>query len=125
MSNIVLDFEKPIIELEKRIDEMKVYAIEENVELEDEIKRLEIRLHKLMKETYSKLSRWQRYQLAKHPDRPFTKDYIKNIFTDFVEMHGDRYFGDDPALVAGLSQLDGKPVMVMGQQKESVQIQST
>ena len=81
---------------------MRAYAAEEDVELTDEIKRLETRLNKLMEDVYSKLSRWQRYQLAKHPDRPFTQDYINLIFTDFVELHGDRMFADDPALVAGL-----------------------
>ncbi len=117
MAEFILDFEKPIVELEKKIEEMKVYAAEENVELADEIKRLETRLQKLMKDTYSKLTRWQRYQLAKHPDRPYTLDYIGKIFTDFVELHGDRLFADDPALVGGLAKLDGKPVMVIGQQK--------
>jgi len=117
MAEFVLDFEKPIIELEKKIIEMKTYAVEENVELADEVKRLEAKLKKLMKDTYSKLTRWQRYQLAKHPDRPFSKDYIDRIFTDFVELHGDRHFGDDYALIGGLGQLDGQPVLVMGQQK--------
>ena len=99
MAEFVLDFEKPIVELEKKIEEMKVYAAEENVELADEIRKLETRLHKLMKDTYSKLTRWQRYQLAKHPDRPYTLDYIEKIFTDFVELHGDRMFADDPVVV--------------------------
>ncbi|MFH1943952.1 MAG: acetyl-CoA carboxylase carboxyltransferase subunit alpha [bacterium] len=117
MAEFMLDFERPIVDLEKKISEMKAYAVEENVELADEIKRLESRLQKLMEETYSKLSRWQRYKLAKHPDRPYTLDYIERIFTDFVEMHGDRQFRDDPALVGGLAKLDGRPVMVVGQQK--------
>jgi acetyl-CoA carboxylase carboxyl transferase subunit alpha len=117
MAEFVLDFEKPIVELEKKIQEMKTYSAEENVELADEIRRLETRLQKLMKDTYSKLTRWQRYQLAKHPDRPYTLDYIENIFTDFVELHGDRLFADDPAVVGGLSKLDGRPVMLIGQQK--------
>jgi acetyl-CoA carboxylase carboxyl transferase subunit alpha len=117
MAEIVLDFEKPIVELEKKIAEMKVYAMEENVELVDEIKRLETRLKKLIKETYSKLTRWQTVQLARHPDRPYTLDYIERIFTDFVELHGDRLFRDDPALVSGIALLNGTPVMVMGQQK--------
>ena len=117
MGERILDFEKPIVELERKIVEMKAYAENENVELGDEIGRLENRLHKLMNETYSKLTRWQRYQLAKHQERPYTLDYIERLFSDFVELHGDRLFGDDPALVAGLANLDGKPVMVMGQQK--------
>lgn len=117
MAEFVLDFERPIVELEKKIAEMRAYAVEENVELADEIKRLESRLQKLMQETYSKLSRWQRVQLARHPDRPYTLDYVERIFTDFVELHGDRLFSDDPALVGGLGKLDGRPVMVLGQQK--------
>ena len=117
MSTPILDFEKPIVALEKKIADMKAYAEEQNVELHDEIKRLEIRLHKLMEETYSKLTRWQRVLISRHPERPYTLNYIERIFTDFVELHGDRLFGDDPALVGGLALLDGKPVMVMGQQK--------
>ncbi len=117
MAEFVLDFERPVVELEKKITEMKTYAVEENVELADEIKRLEARLQKLIKETYSKLTRWQRVQLAKHPDRPITLDYIERIFTDFVELHGDRLFADDTAVVCGLAKLDGRPVMIVGQQK--------
>jgi acetyl-CoA carboxylase carboxyl transferase subunit alpha len=117
MAEFVLDFEKPIVDLEKKISEMRAYAAEENVELADEIKRLESRLQKLMEETYSKLTRWQRYKLAKHPDRPYTLDYVERICTDFVELHGDRQFRDDPAFVGGLAKIDGRPVMVVGQQK--------
>ncbi len=117
MAGFILEFERPIVELEKKIAEMKTYAADENVELSDEIKRLESRLKKLMEETYSKLTRWQRVQLARHPDRPYTLDYVERIFTDFVELHGDRAFADDPALVGGLAKLDGRPVMVLGQQK--------
>ncbi|MCJ7813154.1 acetyl-CoA carboxylase carboxyltransferase subunit alpha, partial [bacterium] len=117
MAEFLLEFEKPIVELEKKITEMKAYAVEENVDLGGEISRLESRLQKLMKETYSKLTRWQRVQLARHPNRPYTLDYIERIFTDFVELHGDRLFADDPALVGGLAKLDGLSVMVLGQQK--------
>ena len=117
MAEFILDFERPVVELEKKIVEMKAYAVEENVELADEIKRLEARLQKLIKETYSKLTRWQRVQLAKHPDRPITMDYVERIFTDFVELHGDRLFADDPAVVCGLAKLDDRPVMIVGQQK--------
>jgi len=117
MAKFILEFEKPIIKLEEKINEMKTYSNEENVELSDEIDRLEKKLKVLMEQTYSNLDRWQRVQLARHPQRPYSLDYIDKIFTDFIELHGDRYFKDDPALVAGLSKLDGKPVMVMGQQK--------
>jgi len=117
MAKFILEFEKPIVKLEEKINEMKTYSNEENVELSDEINRLEKKLKVLMKQTYSSLDRWQRVQLARHPDRPYSLDYINRIFTDFIELHGDRYFKDDPALVAGLATLDGKSVMVMGQQK--------
>jgi len=117
MAEFVLEFERPVVELERKIAEMKAYTVAENVELTDEIRRLETRLQKLMVDIYSNLSRWQRVQLARHPDRPYTLDYIERIFTDFVELHGDRLFADDPALVGGLAKLDGRPVMVMGQQK--------
>ncbi len=117
MAEMVLEFERPVVELERKIAEMKAYTLAENVELSDEIQRLESKLNKLMKDTYANLSRWQRYQLAKHPNRPYTLDYIERLFTDFVELHGDRQFADDPAIVAGLAKLDGKPVMILGQQK--------
>jgi acetyl-CoA carboxylase carboxyl transferase subunit alpha len=117
MASFVLDFEKPIIALEKKIADMRAYAAEQHVELADEIRRLETKLQKLMEETYSKLTRWQRVLLSRHPERPYTLDYIERLFTEFTELHGDRLFGDDPALVAGPAFFDGRPVMVMGQQK--------
>jgi len=117
MAGFVMEFEKPIVELENKIAEMKALAAGENVELKEEIKRLEARLQKLMKETYSKLTRWQRVQLARHPNRPYTLDYIDRIFDDFIELHGDRLFADDPALISGLVKLDGRSIMFMGQQK--------
>lgn len=117
MGKYVLDFEKPIVALEKKIFDMRSYAAEQNVDLSEEIKKQEARLRKLMEDTFTKLSRWQKVQLSRHPDRPYSLDYIELIFTDFLEVHGDRYFADDPALVAGLAQLDGSPVMVLGQQK--------
>jgi acetyl-CoA carboxylase carboxyl transferase subunit alpha len=117
MASFVLDFEKPILALEKKIADMRAYAAEQHVELTDEIRRLETKLQKLMEETYSRLTRWQRVLLSRHPERPYTLDYIERLFTEFTEVHGDRLFGDDPALVAGPAFLDGRPVMVMGQQK--------
>ncbi len=117
MASFVLEFEKPIVALEKKIAEMRAYSAEQNVELKDEIKRLETKLDKLMEDTYSRLTRWQRVQLSRHPERPYTLDYIGRIFSEFTELHGDRLFADDPALVAGFAFLDGSPVMVMGQQK--------
>jgi acetyl-CoA carboxylase carboxyl transferase subunit alpha len=117
MGEFVLDFEKPVVELERKIAEMKAHATGEGSELSDEIRHLESRHQKLLKETYSKLSRWQRVQLARHPDRPYTLDYIERICTDFVELHGDRLFADDPAVVCGLCKINGRPIMVVGQQK--------
>lgn len=117
MASFVLDFEKPILALEKKIADMRAYSAEQHVELTDEIRRLETKLQKLMEDTYSRLTRWQRVLLSRHPERPYTLDYIERLFTEFTELHGDRLFGDDPALVAGPAFLDGRPVMVMGQQK--------
>jgi acetyl-CoA carboxylase carboxyl transferase subunit alpha len=117
MASFVLDFEKPIVALEKKIADMRAYAAEQHVELTDEIRRLETKLQKLMEETYSRLTRWQRVLLSRHPERPYTLEYLEHVFTEFTELHGDRLFGDDPALVAGPAFFEGRPVMVMGQQK--------
>lgn len=117
MASFVLDFEKPILALEKKIADMRAYSAEQHVELTDEIRRLETKLQKLMEDTYSRLTRWQRVLLSRHPERPYTLDYIERLFTEFTELHGDRLFGDDPALIAGPAFLEGRPVMVMGQQK--------
>ena len=117
MSERVLDFEKPIVELEKKIAEMKAHTDAHGMDLTDEIRRLESRLQKLLQDIHAKLTRWQRVQLSRHPKRPYTLDYIERIFTDFIELHGDRLFGDDPALIGGIARLDGRPVMVIGQQK--------
>lgn len=113
----VLDFERPLVELEKRIAELKAYSAAENVEIDAEIQRLEEKAKKLRKQIYARLTRWQRVQLARHPQRPYTLDYIEYMTTDFIELHGDRAFGDDPALVGGIAKLDGKPVVIFGQQK--------
>lgn len=113
----VLDFERPLVELEKKIAELKAYSSAANVEMEAEIRRLEQKAAKLRKQIYSRLTRWQRVQLARHPQRPYTLDYIEHMTTDFIELHGDRAFADDPALVGGIAKLDGKPVVIFGQQK--------
>lgn len=114
---MVFDFEKPVIELEKKIMEMEEYGRETGVDLSEDIKRLTRKAQSLRKDVYSKLTPWQRVQLARHPDRPYTLDYVNRIFTDFVELHGDRYFGDDPAIVAGIGKLNGIRVAVIGHQK--------
>ncbi|MGQ9854963.1 MAG: acetyl-CoA carboxylase carboxyltransferase subunit alpha [Candidatus Oleimicrobiaceae bacterium] len=113
----VLDFERPLVELEKKIAELKAYSSAANVEMDAEIRRLEQKAVKLRKQIYSRLTRWQRVQLARHPQRPYTLDYIEYMTTDFIELHGDRAFADDPALVGGIAKLDGKPVVIFGQQK--------
>jgi len=115
MAKVVLDFEKPIYELEQKIEEIK--NISENVDVSDEVKTLEKKVSQLRENIFSNLTRWQRVQLARHPERPYTLDYIQHMTTDFVELHGDRAFGDDKAIVGGFAKLDGQPVMIIGQQK--------
>jgi len=112
-----LDFEKPILDLEKKIQDMKDFASGESLELSREIHLLERRRDRLQQEIYSKLTRWQRVQLARHPLRPHSLDYINLMSTDFVELHGDRGFRDDKALVGGFGKIEGRPVMFIGQQK--------
>jgi len=115
MAKTVLDFEKPIIELEKKIEEMRRYS--ESLDIASEIKTLEDKVNQLRKSVYEGLTRWQKVQLARHPDRPYTLDYISMMTTDFIELHGDRNFRDDKAVVGGFAFLEGEPVMVIGQQK--------
>lgn len=112
-----LDFERPIKELEKKISDMKDFSLGENIELDGEIASMEKKLEKLRVEVYSSLSRWQKVLISRHARRPHTLDYISLIATDFVELHGDRGFRDDKALVGGMARLDGRPVMFVGQQK--------
>ncbi|MCP4566681.1 MAG: acetyl-CoA carboxylase carboxyltransferase subunit alpha [FCB group bacterium] len=112
-----LEFEKPILELEKKISDMEEFSRVENIELDGEIQSLQNKLKKLQDNIFSNLTRWQKVQLARHPKRPYTLDYIKLLTTDFVELHGDRYFADDKAMVGGFARLDGRPIMVIGQQK--------
>jgi acetyl-CoA carboxylase carboxyl transferase subunit alpha len=112
-----LDFEKPIVELEKRIQELKKFISDKKIDLSSEVKRLEDKLQELKKDTYGNLTAWQRVQLARHPQRPYTLDYINMIMSDFVELHGDRSFADDKAMVAGLAKLDKRKIMVIGHQK--------
>ncbi len=114
--NQFLDFEKPIAELEAKIGELREYSTE-NVDFSSEIKKLEKKAEKLKKEIYFNLTRWQRTQLARHANRPYSLDYIQRIFTEWVEVHGDRNFRDDPALVCGFARIDGKPCCVIGHQK--------
>ena len=114
MSN--MEFEKPIIEIQKKITELQALS-GKHVDFSPEIKRLEEKLANVRGQVYSNLSAWQRIQIARHPKRPYSLDYINMLMTDFVELHGDRLFADDFALVAGFAKIDGEKVMVLGQQK--------
>ena len=117
MSAMLLDFEKPIAELESKLADMKTLASDNNVDVSDAVHSLEERILKLKKDTYANLTRWQRVQLSRHPDRPYTLDYIHTIADNFQELHGDRTVGDDKAMVGGLGEINGQPFMLIGQQK--------
>ncbi|GAB6067396.1 acetyl-CoA carboxylase carboxyl transferase subunit alpha [Methylothermus subterraneus] len=112
-----LDFEQPIAELEAKIEELRRVGFDHEINISEEIARLEEKCRKLTASVFSSLSAWQISQLSRHPLRPYTLDYIQLIFTDFHELHGDRHFADDPAIVGGLARLEGRPVMVIGHQK--------
>lgn len=112
-----LDFEQPIADLEKKIAELSELTIADDDVLKPEINRLKGRVEELRESIFSNLTRWQRVQLARHPDRPYTLDYIYKITENFVELHGDRYQSDDKAIVGGLATIDGQSVMIMGHQK--------
>ena len=112
-----LDFEQPIAELEAKIDELKFVTNDSEVSLAEEISRLRAKSRSLTVSVFANLSPWQITQLARHPQRPYTLDYLDMMFTEFTELHGDRMYADDPAIVGGLARLDGQPVMVIGQQK--------
>jgi acetyl-CoA carboxylase carboxyl transferase subunit alpha len=115
MGKTILDFEKPIFELEQKLEEMKKSS--GRLGIEKEIARIETKVAQLKEELYKDLSRWQRVQLARHPDRPYTLDYINLMTTNFVELHGDRHYRDDKAIVGGFTQLDDFKVMIIGHQK--------
>jgi acetyl-CoA carboxylase carboxyl transferase subunit alpha len=115
--NGYLDFEKPLVELERKIADLRDFASGESVELSREIAALEKKLERLQKEIYSRLTRWQRVQLARHPKRPIASDYLKALLTDFVELHGDRGFADDHALVTGFGKLGDEKILLVAQQK--------
>ncbi|HKW41060.1 MAG TPA: acetyl-CoA carboxylase carboxyltransferase subunit alpha [Gemmatimonadales bacterium] len=117
MATHTLDFERPLLELERQIEEMKRVAGETAVDVGKELAPLEKRLVELRAEIYRNLTPMQRVQVARHPKRPYTLDYLGTVFTDFVELHGDRLFRDDPAIVGGWARLDGMSVMVIGHQK--------
>jgi len=112
-----LEFEKPITELEVKIQELKSCSASEHLDFSDELKVLEEKCLELKTQIYGHLTPWQRVLIARHPQRPYTLDYVRALCTDFIELHGDRTFSDDAALVGGLALFDGKPVVVIGQQK--------
>lgn len=112
-----LEFETPIEELEHKIEEMKHLAHGSGVEVDKAVKALEIKLESLKKEIFENLTRWQRVQLARHPERPYTLDYIYEMTDDFIEMHGDRMVKDDKAMIGGFGNIDGKTILFIGQQK--------
>jgi acetyl-CoA carboxylase carboxyl transferase subunit alpha len=115
MAKMILDFEKPILELEQKMEEMRRYA--ENPDIALELAKIEARVSELQQSIFSRLTRWQKVQLARHPDRPYTLDYLNLMMKDFVELHGDRSFRDDRAIVGGFARLDNRSVMVIGHQK--------
>jgi acetyl-CoA carboxylase carboxyl transferase subunit alpha len=112
-----LDFEKPIIALEKKIQELKGFISEKKIDLSSEVRRLEEKLEHLKRETYGNLTAWQRVQIARHPQRPYTLDYVNMLMSDFIEVHGDRSFSDDQAIVAGFAKFDAQKIVVIGHQK--------
>jgi len=114
---IILDFEKPVVELEDKIEELKKFTTKEDIDLSDEIEKLTRRLEKLKKDIFGKLTSWQKVQLARHPERPYTLDYVGMIMTDFIEVHGDRHFRDDRSLITGFARMNGRKVAVVGHQK--------
>ena len=117
-----LEFEQPIAELQVRIEELRLVGSDNDLNITEEISKLEEKSQELTKSIFSSLTPWQTAQMARHPQRPYTLDYIKAIFTDFDQMHGDRHYADDPAIIGGLARLDGLPVMVIGHQKGPVML---
>jgi acetyl-CoA carboxylase carboxyl transferase subunit alpha len=112
-----LDFEQPIADLQQKIEELRFATAGSEVNLTEEISRLQVKSEELTRRIFSQLNPWQVAQLARHPQRPYALDYIKTLFTDWEELHGDRHYMDDPAIVGGMARLDGRAVMVIGQQK--------
>jgi acetyl-CoA carboxylase carboxyl transferase subunit alpha len=112
-----LEFEKPILELEKMLGEIQSHSTEHNIDLEREVARLTAKLETTRKEVYTSLSPWQRVQIVRHPQRPYSLDYITRICSDFIELHGDRRHGDDHALIGGLATMEGQPMVILGHQK--------
>src|SRR5258706_4958319 len=117
MKTTFLDFEQPIAELEAKIEELRFVQDDSAVDISEEIERLQKKSETLTRDLYAKLSPWQIAAVARHPQRPYTLDYVRDIFTDFHELHGDRAFADDLSIVCGLARFNGQSCMVVGQQK--------
>lgn len=117
MADRVLDFEKPIVKLENKIEEMKELSNSSDIDLSKEIEKLQTKLNKQIEKIHNNLTTWQRVLLARHPQRPYFLDYIKEIASEFIELHGDRHYGDDKAIIAGLATINGEKIVVIGQQK--------
>lgn len=117
MPNILLDFEKPLLELETKIEELQAFSKEKGIDLSEEIITLQKKAENLKANIYGSLTPWQRVMIARHPERPGTIDYIKMIFEGFMELHGDRFYGDDPAIIGGIAKFRGQPVTVIGHAK--------
>ena len=115
MAKVILDFEKPIVELEEKLEELRKYS--DNRGIAEEVGKIEKRMIDLQKNVYSSLTRWQKVQLARHPDRPYTMDYVSSMTTNFFELHGDRNARDDKAIIGGFAQLEHHTVMMIGHQK--------
>ena len=112
-----LEFEQPIAELEAKIEELRFVGDDSEININDEVARLRKKSEALTKSVFAKLSAWQIAQVARHPMRPYTQDYLDLIAPDFQELHGDRMFADDPAIIGGIGRIDGRPLMIIGQQK--------
>lgn len=117
MSINTLDFEEPIALLETKIDELRELSRADGADFSSEIRALRKKAHRMRRDTYKSLTAWHRTRLARHPDRPYTSDYIKHMTTDFIELHGDRAYGDGVSIVGGFARLDGIPIMLIGHQK--------
>lgn len=116
-NNFIMEFERPLLELERQIKEIKIFAAEKDIDMSEEISRLEQKKEALREKIYRELTPWQKVQIARHPKRPTFLEFVEMIFSDFLELHGDRLYRDDPAMVGGLAYLEGIPVTVVGQQK--------
>src|SRR6187402_212183 len=112
-----LDFEQPIADLEGKIEELQLIGTSSNINIAEEIANLREKSTKLTESIYAKLTAWDVVKIARHPLRPYASDYISRVFTDFDELHGDRHFGDDKAIIGGVGRLNGKPVMVIAEEK--------